>query len=181
MPTKKVVVWEASSSELGSHYAIRHRVFVNEQNALLMTDIDEWDRHAEVIHVLAASGSSYAGVVRLYPLDEHGRWKGDRLAVLEQYRNSLVGAQLVRFATATAAAQGGHVMEATVQLGNVKFFESLGWVREGGRLKYLGLPHQLMTFDLAKARLPNIHERPQTLAMDAVVENDMHMDMLLSA
>ena len=151
MTDKAIAVWRAKGEDLASHYAIRHHVFVSEQGVLLFTDVDRWDGHEDVVHVLAARGGRCAGTVRLYPLDDDGRWRGDRLAVLKQHRATAIGAQLVRFATATAAAKGGDVMEASVQLANVNFFRRLGWTCDGESYPYLGLPHQPMLFDLSKA------------------------------
>lgn len=162
-----ISVWNATAADLAIHFAIRHRVFVNEQGVLVFTDVDHWDEHADALHVLAAWGRSCAGTVRLYPIDADGRWRGDRLAVLRQHRASLVGAQLVHFATATAAAQGGQVMEANVQLANVTFFQRLGWRCDGVERSYLGLPHQPMVFDLSMAPPLNWQGRP-----DAVTLND---------
>lgn len=168
----KIAVWSADSKELAAHFIIRHRVFVNEQGALVLTDIDEWDNHANVVHVLAAYGHNYAGTVRFFPLDDDGLlWKGDRLAVLKQHRRSIVGAQLVRFATSTAAAMGGQEMEASVQPANVKFFERLGWRRDGNKYMYLGFPHQPMKFNLASAPTPNWCDRPRRITLDQSVES----------
>jgi len=147
-----ITVWCTEKKiDLATHYAIRQQVFVNEQGALVFTDVDRWDGHAEVVHVLAARGHICAGTVRLYPIDDHGGWKGDRLAVLKAHRVTVLGAQLVRFATATAAVQGGQFMEASVQLANVKFFQRLGWSCDGDEYSYFGLPHQPMLFDLSTA------------------------------
>ncbi|MGI9327984.1 MAG: MSMEG_0567/Sll0786 family nitrogen starvation N-acetyltransferase [Pseudomonadales bacterium] len=170
MTDTEIAVWSARRKEMAAHFIIRHRVFVNEQGVLVFTDIDSWDDHAKVVHVLAASGHSYAGTVRLYPIDDHGRWKGDRLAVLKQHRRSIVGAQLVRFATATAAAQGGQIMEANVQVANVKFFEQLCWRCNGSEYPYLGLPHQPMVFDLSMAPLPNWGRRPDSMTLDDPID-----------
>jgi putative N-acetyltransferase (TIGR04045 family) len=139
-----ITCWEAGPHEMASHYAIRHQVFVQEQGVLVFTDIDDHDASADAIHVVGARHGDIGGTVRLYPLDGSGLWKGDRLAVLPGFRASMLGAYLVRFAVARAAAAGGTVMEATVQLPNVRFFERLGWRTSGQPMVYLGLPHQLM-------------------------------------
>lgn len=118
---------------------------------MVLTDIDRWDREPETIHVVAAHGDEIAGTVRLYPLDDVGRWKGDRLAVLPAHRSSLVGMRLVRYAVATAAAAGGLLMEASVQIANTVFFERLGWRCDGEVQWYYGLPHQPMLIDLPGA------------------------------
>jgi putative N-acetyltransferase (TIGR04045 family) len=170
MNDSMIAVWRASAENLAVHFAIRHRVFVNEQGALVFTDVDHWDSYEQVIHVLAARGQSFAGTVRLYPLDSCGRWRGDRLAVLKQHRSSLVGAHLVRFATAAAAALGGQLMEANIQLPNVTFFERLGWQCDGGVYTYLGLPHQPMVFDLSKAPPLDWPGCPDWLTLDGPIE-----------
>lgn len=164
MRGKSIPVWMARrGDDLAAHYAIRHRVFVNEQGVLVLTDVDENDNLPGVVHALAAHGQYCAGTVRLYPLDATGRWKGDRLAVLSNHRTTVIGAQLVRFATATALARGGTVMEASVQRANVKFFQRLGWTCDGDLKLFFGQPHQPMLFDLTAAPPLEWPSRPKTL------------------
>jgi putative N-acetyltransferase (TIGR04045 family) len=165
----QISVWRATGPDLAPHYAIRHRVFVIEQRVLELTDIDARDIERSTIHVLAAQGAHAAGTVRLYPL-EGGLWQGDRLAVLPSHRSSMVGAELVRFAVATAAARGGDVMRAQIQLPNVRFFERLGWVRSGHPAPYCGFDHQPMLFDLAQASGLHWPARPARVLLEALVE-----------
>ncbi|MFN2521657.1 MAG: GNAT family N-acetyltransferase, partial [Candidatus Limnocylindria bacterium] len=87
--------------------------------------------------------------VRLYPLDREGLWKGDRLAVLPAERALRLGAMLVRFAVRTAGELGGRRMVAQIQVPNVRFFERLGWRRDGDPAPMLGVEHQPMTIDLS--------------------------------
>lgn len=150
----RVECWRAVTPQARNwHFRIRHRVFVEEQRVIPITDLDDRDRDRATIHVLAGRGPAAVGTVRLYRTDDgRGRWKGDRLAVLAGHRASMVGARLVRFAVATAAAAGGDVMDAFVQVQNVTFFERLGWDRTGPPVAYHGLPHQPMAFRLADAR-----------------------------
>ncbi len=133
------------------HLSIRHRIFVEEQRVIPFTDVDDWDSDPDTVHVLAGRGSAAVGTVRLYRTDTCGRWKGDRLAVLPGHRAGIAGMRLVRFAVSTAAAAGGDVMDAFVQLQNVNFFERLGWEHNGPPADYFGLPHQPMTFELSRA------------------------------
>jgi GNAT superfamily N-acetyltransferase len=88
--------------------------------------------------------------VRLYPLDGDGLWKGDRLAVLPSTRSLQLGAMLVRFAVRTAGERGGRLMVAQVQVPNVRFFERLGWSRDGDPAPMLGVDHQAMTIELGR-------------------------------
>ncbi len=149
----RTVCWRAVTARSRSwHFRIRHRIFVEEQRVIPFTDVDDRDRDRTTIHVVAGRGSVAVGTVRLYRAGAPRRWKGDRLAVLPGHRAGMVGARLVRFAVSTAAAAGGDVMDALVQVQNVAFFERLGWDRAGPPVSYYGLPHQPMTFLLSDAR-----------------------------
>jgi putative N-acetyltransferase (TIGR04045 family) len=138
-----------TAAERAAHLAIRHEVFVREQGLFAgVGDGDDHDSDPAAIHVIGLAGEDICGTVRLYPLA--GRlWKGDRLAVLPGYRHLGLGAPLVRFAVAEAAARGGRRMEAFIQPANVGFFEWLGWRCAGGLANYAGIPHQRMVTDLS--------------------------------
>jgi putative N-acetyltransferase (TIGR04045 family) len=135
-----------SAAELAAHYAVRHRVFVDEQNIFTGSDRDEHDRNPATVHVVGLAEGVVGGAVRLFPLDAAAtRWQGDRLAVLPEYRAHGLGAPLVRYAVWLAGASGGAVMIAHIQLRNVTLFRRLGWDRDGGIETYAGLPHQPMS------------------------------------
>ena len=152
----------STPEELAVHFRIRHQVFVVEQG--LFRDAggagSGWDRdiHGDdpaTVHVVGLSDGVPCGTVRLYPLPEvPGRWKGDRLAVLDGHRSHGLGAPLVRFAVATAGASGGREMEAYIQPANVRFFEWLGWRTAGGLVTYAGIAHQRMLIDLRVSQGP---------------------------
>ena len=138
------------ADDLAAVRAIRHAVFVAEQELFAGTDADAHDADPATLHVLGTVGGVAAGTVRLFPLhdDPSGVWQGDRLAVLPEFRATGLGAPLVRFAVATAAAAGGTTMIAHVQLPNEVFFRRLGWARRGEPEIYVGHPHLLMEIDL---------------------------------
>jgi putative N-acetyltransferase (TIGR04045 family) len=138
-----------SAAERDEHLAIRHRVFVEEQAVFTGSDLDAHDAATATIAVLGYSAGFAVGTVRLFPLEGAGElWQGDRLAVLGRYRTHGVGAPLVRYAVATAAALGGRRMTAHIQPANVVFFKRLGWASVGETEVYAGLPHQPMVIDL---------------------------------
>ena len=149
----------ATPEDLAAHFRIRHQVFVVEQG-LFQGAGDGWDRDVHdddpaTVHVVGLFDGTACGTVRLYPVPGvPGRWKGDRLAVLDGHRHHGLGAPLVRFAVATAGARGGREMEAYIQPANVTFFEWLGWRPAGGLVTYAGIPHQRMLIALAP-ELPN--------------------------
>lgn len=138
----------ADAAEADEHHRIRRAVFVDEQAVFADTDLDAHDARPDVLHVVAWLGEHAAGTVRLFPVDgPDGWWQGDRLAVLPAFRTAGVGAPLVRFAVASAAARGGTAMLAHVQPANRVFFERLGWSARGTEL-YAGRPHVAMDIAL---------------------------------
>jgi putative N-acetyltransferase (TIGR04045 family) len=137
-----------SEEELALHLRIRHEVFVVEQALFAGSDHDSHDEHVDTVHALGMCGAIVAGTVRFYPLAELGLWKGDRLAVLPQFRNHGLGGPLVRFAVRTAGQRGGDQMIAFIQPQNVAVFEHLGWRRVGPLVDYVGQPHQKMIIGL---------------------------------
>jgi putative N-acetyltransferase (TIGR04045 family) len=138
------------AADLAAHHRVREAVFVAEQGIFDGDDRDGWD--ATAVKVVAAIGDEVVGAVRLYPLDEAGLWKGDRLAVLPEARTLGVGAPLVRFAVRTAGTLGGARMIALIQRPNVDFFRRLGWSALGDATLFLGATHQEMTIALSGAQ-----------------------------
>jgi putative N-acetyltransferase (TIGR04045 family) len=140
-----------TADELAAHHAVRHRVFVVDQRLFVGNDRDDRDLLADTLHAVGVDDAVVVGAVRLYPLDGHGLWQGDRLAVLPEARVRHLGALLVRFAVATAGERGGHTMVARIQLPNVRFFEHLGWHADGPAGPYHGVMHQPMAIPLGPA------------------------------
>ena len=137
-------------ADLAAHFAIRRSVFVDAQGLFARSDRDARDEHPATLHAIGLVGDDVAGAVRLYPLDDDGLWKGDRLAVLPTERALQLGAMLVRFAVRTAGERGGRRMIAQVQVPNIRFFERLGWSRDGDPGPMLGVEHQPMAIALSR-------------------------------
>jgi putative N-acetyltransferase (TIGR04045 family) len=137
-------------AQLAAHFAIRRSVFVEAQGLFEHDDRVARDEHPATLHVVGLAGDDVVGAVRLYALDDDGLWKGDRLAVLPAERALQVGAMLVRFAVRTAGERGGRLMVAQVQVPNVRFFERLGWRRDGDPAPMLGVEHQPMAIELSR-------------------------------
>jgi putative N-acetyltransferase (TIGR04045 family) len=139
-------------AELEAHFALRRRMFVDEQRLFAGDDRDERDGAEGTLHAIGLVDGEPCGAVRLYPLEPTAsEWKGDRLAVLPERRSYHLGAELVRFAVATAGWLGGRRMIAHVQVANVRFFEHLGWRVEGGPVEFHGAPHRLMSIELGRS------------------------------
>lgn len=135
-------------AQLAAHFAIRRSVFVQAQGLFEHDDRDAHDADPATLHAIGLAGGGVVGAVRLYPLGDDGLWKGDRLAVLPTERALQLGAMLVRFAVRTAGERGGRLMVAQVQVPKVRFFERLGWHRDGDPAPMLGVEHQPMAIEL---------------------------------
>lgn len=139
----------STPDEVAIHMEIRNQIFVGEQEFFKGSDRDEHDEKPTTVHALGLYGRVAAGAVRLYPLEEPGLWKGDRLAVLPEFRK-MMGAKLVRFAVKTAGELGGDVMIAHIQPQNVVFFRYLGWHPEDDLVEFKGRLHQKMAIPLSR-------------------------------
>jgi len=133
-----------SAQDLEGHFGVRERVFVTEQRIFVGSDRDGFDDDPRTCHAVASHENAIVGAVRFYPTNDDGTWVGDRLAVDGAWRVHLVGMDLVHFAVTTAEAMGGRVMRAHIQVQNVRFFERLGWKREGDVYEFLRVAHQDM-------------------------------------
>lgn len=133
------------------HLAVRRVVFVEEQALFDGDDRDVRDSGSRTLHAVGMAAGVVGGAVRLYPLEGDGLWRGDRLAVLREFRHGSLGADLVRFAVNTAGALGGTRMVAMIQLPNVRFFELLGWGACGAVQPFYGVAHQPMGIALSAA------------------------------
>lgn len=130
----------SNPDELSECFAIRRKIFVEEQKLFSETDRDEHDDHA--VHIAALCKDRIVGTVRVYE-EGNGVWWGGRLAVLKEYRGR-VGKLLVQAATDYVRQHHARSFRAHVQAGNMKFFERLGWRRIGQTVLYHGKPHVLM-------------------------------------
>ena len=137
-----------TDAEREGHFAVRHAIFVDEQQMFPRTDVDEHDDAA--IHIVAvAAAGAVVGAVRCYPAGDDV-WYGGRLAVLAAYRHhpAAIGPNLCRLAEATVIEHGCRRFLAYIQTQNVRFFQRLGWSVVGEPVDYHGQPHQLMAASL---------------------------------
>jgi putative N-acetyltransferase (TIGR04045 family) len=155
-PLVTVCALARGPAQLAAHFAIRRSVFVEAQGLFRQDDRDERDGQAATLHAVGVAGDEVVGAVRLYPLDDAGLWKGDRLAVLPSERALRLGAMLVRFAVRTAGELGGRRMVAQVQVANVLFFKRLGWQCDGDPAPMLGVEHQPMAIERLSSDPPEI-------------------------
>jgi radical SAM protein (TIGR04043 family)/putative N-acetyltransferase (TIGR04045 family) len=135
--------------ELTRAMAIRHQVFVEEQQLFQETDADEDDRKST--HLIAELEGRIIGTVRVFPVNENGHWIGGRLAIQKGYRGSGAGELLVKEAMRFVKRKGGTSFIARIQEENIPFFVQVGWRPSGVLHEFRGRIHLQMRADLSAA------------------------------
>jgi putative N-acetyltransferase (TIGR04045 family) len=136
-----------NSQEIAAYFALRHAIFVEEQQLFPRGDVDEIDRFAHPIVALKSDTHQVVGVVRIYQV-EPDIWYGGRLGTHRDYRRGWqIGRGLIEKAVTTANTWGCQQFLATVQLQNVRFFQRLHW-QSLEEMTICDRPHHLMEADL---------------------------------
>lgn len=138
--------WEASEA-----FALRRRVFCDEQALFEQDDRDATDRSAQLLVALGGLGGWHeqvVGTVRIHQ-DAPGIWYGSRLAVDPAFRTQgYLGATLIKLAVSSAHALGCSRFLARVQAQNETLFRRLHWQRIGEET-IRNRAHVVMEADLA--------------------------------
>ena len=134
--------WQEAKNEA---YAIRRRVFIEEQGVPEDMELDEFDPLA--IHALAYLDSQAIGTARLVTMpDNIGRI--GRMAVLAAYRRGGFGAGLLRVLLQEAAAQKMMKIELHAQLSAIPFYEQFGFIAQGDIYDEAGIAHRDMILNI---------------------------------
>lgn len=81
-------------------------------------------------HLAAWDGEKPIGCLLLKPLDAH-RLHLQQMAILQHYRGQGIGARLIRFAEALAAARGYTIIEMHANKAAWEFYKKLGYAEDG--------------------------------------------------
>lgn len=133
-----IVIVVGSWAQLGqSAGAIRHQVFVEEQNVPVELELDEHD--ATAVHAVAFKDDAAVGTGRLLPDAHIGR-----MAVLKTHRGSGVGARLLSALLDEAGRQGCSSVVLAAQCRAQGFYLAQGFTPEGEEFLDAGISHILM-------------------------------------
>jgi predicted GNAT family N-acyltransferase len=129
-------------------YAIRHAVFVEEQDIPAELEIDDYDPIAE--HALAFVDGQCVATARIY-LDEQdpSKAKIGRMAVLRDFRGQGIGTALLGEAIRAGMMQGATVFELHAQQTAAPFYAKLQFKPDGAIFDEVGIPHQRMRLVLS--------------------------------
>lgn len=131
--------------ELEQAFAIRRKVFIEEQNVPEEMELDEWDGQAT--HFLAFEENEPIGTCRLRFLDPQ-TGKAERVAVLRTKRNTGAGKKLMQALELHASEKGAHTIVLNAQIQVVPFYEKLGYQATGAPFFEAGIKHIPMKKEL---------------------------------
>ena len=136
----KVIAIE-SPADMARGYAIRRRVFIEEQRVPEEIELDADD--ARAFHALATLGEDAIGCGRML---DHGadEVKIGRMAVLRAYRGTGVGREILRFLIDRARARGFRTAVLHAQLSAEGFYLREGFTPVGGIFDEAGIAHRKM-------------------------------------
>lgn len=130
----------AKESDIEKVYALRHEVFVNEQNVPPELELDEEDKHAiHIIAIIAVENGTAVGCARVL-FGEDGGHIG-RLAVKKSERERGIGKEICLFIIELCRERGYKRVWLNSQLHAVGFYEKLGFSRRGETFFEAGIEH----------------------------------------
>jgi predicted GNAT family N-acyltransferase len=132
----------ANESDKKSIMALRYEVFVNEQNVPPEIEVDEYD--ADALHFIAESDGVAIGCARVV-LSKNDAHIG-RLAVSKSYRGNGIGSGICRFILDYCLSNGYKNIWLNSQLHAVRFYEGLGFRKQGVMFYEAGIPHFKMSY-----------------------------------
>ena len=140
MPDERIIVIDSSSALMPAVFALRHEVFVLEQDVAPELERDEFDANA--IHLAALDGSDVVGTLRIVRNGQNARV--GRMAVRGSMRKRGVGSRLMQTAEALAAQAGVKEVVLHAQLTAKAFYGSLGYRELGEVFEEAGIQHIAM-------------------------------------
>ncbi len=120
-------------------YALRHKVFVEEQGVPVALEIDEHDE-TNAHHIMVLDGDSVIGTARLCQFGDVA--KIQRVAVAKSARGQGLGRQLVKSLIETARQRAvGKFIALDAQTHATRFYQSMGFEITGEPFDDAGIEH----------------------------------------
>ena len=136
--------WQEASK---AAFAIRNKVFIEEQGVPEDLELDEFDPLA--MHALAFQGAECVGTGRLVKIGGQNGQIG-RMAVLPRFRNNGFGRAILKKLVDHAQVQGIVSLMLHSQVTAIPFYEKQGFQIQGGIYDEAGIPHRNMIHLLTK-------------------------------
>jgi len=127
-----------TDKELAEVFAVRRKVFIEEQEVSLEEEFDGED--SEALHIAARAASRVVGVARVRFLTP-AEAKLERMAVLEPYRRWGVGTRIVSFVMEDLKRRGVAKVVLHAQCQALEFYTSCGFRVTGPKFCEAGIEH----------------------------------------
>lgn len=144
------IKWATLDWEMEQAFALRRKIFCEEQGIFDSDDRDKTDDHAQCLVAIANHGGWHDQVVGTVRIHHEGDnvWWGSRLGVDPEFRTQVgLGAALIKLAVSSAHALGCEKFLAQVQKKNERLFNRLRW-ESCFELEVRNRPHVMMEADL---------------------------------
>ncbi len=141
MENKVEVLKVADPEQLEKVFAIRRKVFVDEQECPPEL---EWEFEDESVHFLGTVNGVPAGASRWRETPKG--YKLERFAVLKEYRNLGLGQALVSAALSDLPAEADYIY-LHAQLAAIGLYEKFGFKKEGEQFEEAGIQHFKMVLE----------------------------------
>lgn len=130
-----------NQQQLEEAFAIRKKVFVEEQNVSLEEEIDQYEEDA--IHFLLYNDQEQPiGAGRFRVIDELG--KVERICILSEQRGTGAGKHIMESIEAYAHETGINKLKLNAQTHAISFYEKLGYEIVSEEFLDAGIPHRTM-------------------------------------
>lgn len=131
----------STEEELKQAFAIRTKVFIEEQNVPPEEEIDDLEDVSTHFLVTDEDGSPM-GTGRFRILDGYG--KVERICILADYRSKGVGFALMEAIEKHALAEHVEILKLNAQTQAIPFYEKLGYGISSDIFLDAGIPHRAM-------------------------------------
>ena len=140
------IIPAADADARNAAFAIRRRVFCEEQGVAIEAELDGLD--ADATHLLALWDEEPVGTLRWRILRATGEAKIERVAVLPAGRGKGIGRALTLAAMEAIARWAPPAIVLNAQANVVGFYAALGFRPEGPVFEEEGIPHRRMRLTL---------------------------------
>ena len=135
------IIITTDAAERDKAFAIRRKVFVDEQKVPEELEIDEYDTADSTRHILVYSGQGQAVAAGRFRPYGGNILKVERLAVLREARGSGVGKLVMQTIEAEAEKAGYKLIKLSAQIHAKDFYLRLGYVEHGDIYLDAGIEH----------------------------------------
>lgn len=124
-------------------FAVRKKVFVEEQNVPLHLEIDDFDTSDDVVHFVLYDEDTVIGAARIRE-SEAGVAKIERVCIDSTYRGKNLGLLIMREIEQHVRTLPFTTMKLNAQTYAIPFYEKLGFTVTSIEFLDAGIPHRSM-------------------------------------